>query len=612
MAFNVMGAKQAGYSDQEINQYLAAKGGAITPQTPAAPKEEGFDWTSLLPIIGGIGGSFIPGLGNIVGGALGAGAGTLLKGGIKGDIDPKEIVKETALGGVGGVIGKGLGKVASKILPKFGGAVERGGQSIALKALRPTKTQFANFAEKHGEDLGEYISKKNPLTGTDLIGKTGQQIGDEVLDPLQQSFNTIVNSVDVPVEQGTIVKKFAEKIAELRNTGSSEDLRLADDLLNEAKTVLDQLNRTGNSVAAVNKMRINFDSKVNNWLGNPIEAGKNRLTGSILREAVQDTADSAGLTGPGGVALKDMGIELSKLYSVKDIADLQANLGRGTLPLGLSRLLGIAAGGAVMGGGLPGAAAGLMGTVALNSPSVLRGMAKGAIKAGPAISEGLPQPFAQIASQGAGQASARIGGETGAGAASAYEGDPSQLTPETASLPTPARGTAPTDQLSQIKQIYGMALLSKAKSASDIKAAFDLLTPATPKKTNRQGQFEAASEGAQHALALLSSGKVSSGPIRGRIAETVGATTGGISDEQQDYQATIALSRSALLNAFLGGAIPMGEYQRISAGIPTITDPTNIAKQKLTTLIRELNRFADSGGEYVSETTIPTISASGF
>lgn len=134
--------------------------------------------------------------------------------------------------------------------------------------------------------------------------------------------------------------------------------------------------------------------------------------------------------------------------------------------------------------------------------------------------------------------------------------------------------------------------------ASDMKAK---------KKTEKQMQFESAAQGAGHALELLNSNQATSGPIAGRLAK-LGGKVGSISNTQQDYFSTVALARSALLNAYLGGNIPPAEYARISDGIPIETDTVNVAKQKLKTFIREMSRFSSAE---VSQPGLPVVNATG-
>ncbi len=142
MAFNTQAALQAGWSPQEIQSYLATTGrqfnAPFQPKQQPSTSGDGFDLLSLLPLVGAVGGSFIPGAGTIAGGALGAGAGELIRQGLKQeDVDVGRVVKEGALGGAGGVLGKVAG-------PAFRGAgkalgIGKGvGQALTKGVVRPS------------------------------------------------------------------------------------------------------------------------------------------------------------------------------------------------------------------------------------------------------------------------------------------------------------------------------------------------------------------------------------------------------------------------------------------------------------------------------------------
>jgi hypothetical protein len=124
MAFNTQAAKQAGYSDQEIQQYLASKQPA--QPSPQPEKQGGGLLDGILPFIGGIGGSLVGAplgpIGAIGGGAIGSGLGDLVRQLLGGHgVDAGSIGKEAAIGGVGGVAGEALSPLI------------RGGVNLATK-----------------------------------------------------------------------------------------------------------------------------------------------------------------------------------------------------------------------------------------------------------------------------------------------------------------------------------------------------------------------------------------------------------------------------------------------------------------------------------------------
>jgi len=660
--FNVQKARQDGVTDEEIQQYVAsekAKGNTINLQGMESeqPKNESGIRDMIinsLPVVGAIGGSFIPGLGNIVGGAVGAGAGALAKNLLddKKGVDAGEIVKETALGGVGGVIAKGAGSLATKMLPKITGkALEKSGEVVAMKGLRLRPTQLAKFQERWGEDVFKVLERNN------VVGGSADDIAETAIKPLQESFSQIARQSGIKVSKGDIQAKYLEKIQKLLDAGTGDDERLAIKLLEEADIVTRRMDDVVD-IGRVTELNRNYSSKVKDW-NDLINSGKNELSSDVFREVAQEAADGAGVIGVGGKNLKELGLELGKLRTIERTARMQENLGRGSLPIGLTQLLGITAGG--VGGGIPGAITG-MGAVALaNNPTAMRIYSQLSRSAGGALKNGFPQAtnLTQkglfITGQGARLPNAQqlppIGGDM-------YNNQENNNTQNNQSnnshsLPTISQGiTESNSQLKTrsdgyledingrifsedkqwvwnqtankwdqnpeagssayspeaLKQIYIQALQAgDTKTMKRIEDAYKFLfTEGKAKdKTIKQTQLQAAADGARQALMLLESGGVNVGPIAGRV-EGLKSATIGTNATQQDFMGTVAIARSALLNAYLGGNIPPSEYERISAGIPTANDPLSTAKQKLVTFVREVERV--SNAEATPDTITPDAS----
>lgn len=127
------------------------------------------------------------------------------------------------------------------------------------------------------------------------------------------------------------------------------------------------------------------------------------------------------------------------------------------------------------------------------------------------------------------------------------------------------------------------------------------------KKTEKQAAFANAAQSGEYALNLLSSGQVNSGFGQG-VAGAWGERFGGNSATQQDYRSTIAAARTLARNAMLGANMSPKELESLSALIPEYSDDPEIAKQKLTTFIREMNRYANT--EVASSGLTPEVLAS--
>ena len=345
-------------------------------------------------------------------------------------------------------------------------------------------------------------------------------------------------------------------------------------------------------------------------------AAKQELIKNLERRIESTGAEGtiANLFGKNKTEVRGLFKELEKLSGadileqMKDIQSGQAlsslvpSTGSRTLDVVRSLLIGGV-------GGFAGGPAGAIAGLAATSPRVIGGAATkfgkfaqsipSAVKTGAGVVGG-------VASQALGQATARIPklGETpdqttfpeeatiDSGTGMDFGGIDKQLNP-----PAVEEQPKPYSK-DQLEKAAAWDLQNNnGKGLGKIKQLYDLYygagTKASEKKTEKQRLFQGAAEGAGYALKLLETGKIKTGPISGR-AETLKSQTIGVSEEQQTYLSTIALSRSALLNAFLGGNIPPAEYERIQAGIPNANDPLPTAKQKLKTFIRELNRFSNA------------------
>jgi len=189
------GAQNFDAFDRELNkQYLSTKQGG------KQQSKQGGGLVDWLPAIGAIGGSFIPGAGTIAGGALGAGAGALLKQSMVGG-GPEDIVKEAALGGAGGVLGKGIGAIAGKVLPKA--ATQVAGQIVAKSATGigekfAAKTIASNFTIP--PKLAPQLQLEDSL---------GQMIKDGIKIP--NSILTLNNTLTLKVSSSPSLILFSKK-----------------------------------------------------------------------------------------------------------------------------------------------------------------------------------------------------------------------------------------------------------------------------------------------------------------------------------------------------------------------------------------------------------------
>lgn len=299
-------------------------------------------------------------------GQVGTGA---LAGGLFSASDPNASLQDVATGvAAGGALGGALGvgsKAAKWALDKSGQLIQKEGEQVVLRGLKPSKSQLTNFKTRTGKDLADWLNTQK-IHG-DFLNEANSRI-----DNLQQQFDDLAINSGAKVDKGKLQQSFIKRMAELKSSvlpsvrGKAEDLQ----------TVLDNIiGKHGDSidVGKLTEERRAIDRFLkDNQFGIPADqANYLRSARDALQESVQEATK-----GMGTKDLKQIGHELRDLYAFKKLAETQSNLGRGTNMLGLLNLLGAGSGGII--GGIPGAIAGLALPTALRNPRVISGLSKGA------------------------------------------------------------------------------------------------------------------------------------------------------------------------------------------------------------------------------------------
>ena len=342
--------------------------GQTQPAQPQQRQKDLLDTViSILPAAGGIlgglaggaAGSIAGGVGAIPGSAggtfIGAAGGRQLAEIVQNltnrqDETTTEAYKESLIdagkAATADLVTGGLIKIGSPILKGVASKLINVGDDLALRALKPTKTQQRNFLAKTGQELKDFVIKKG-------LFEQGTEQVDELIKPLQQNFDNIASRSKVQIPTGDIANAFKTKIQELNNSGIAGYQSIARSLQNQSDAFLQKFGNTLEiDISEINKLRKGLDVLISDsaFTKDSIEAGADKLTRDIYVNIVRNAADNAGLVDDAGRSLKDIGQELGKLYSFKDIAATQKYLGTGTLPIGLTRTIGLAGTGGVVGG----------------------------------------------------------------------------------------------------------------------------------------------------------------------------------------------------------------------------------------------------------------------
>jgi hypothetical protein len=382
-------------SDAELQQSMSRLGmatqGGFSPQPQRKKRNFWLDQLSTAgSIAGGIGGSFIaPVAGTAGGAALGGALGETIEnlidpeGGNWGNVGKEALVSGVMGGGPlkllkGGAAGAralatgadDVAKVASQaamtpLRQSIGKGVTGAADNLAVKSFRLTPTQLANFKGKFGKDAGEVI-RKYGFTSADDIATKGTEL-------LQGQFDTLVTGIP-GVTKDALKKSFDSRITKLIKAGPTDKKLMGQQLKKEADSILKGY---GDVVDAksLNTLRREFDSLVNYTAkaADPNKYGVNKRMADALRETLQK-ADPTG-------NLKTVGKELQSLRQLSDIAAKQGQLGRGSLPFGLTDMLGAGVGAGSF-GGPAGALGGFAATQAVNSNTGRKLAMKGAERLG--------------------------------------------------------------------------------------------------------------------------------------------------------------------------------------------------------------------------------------
>lgn len=308
------------------------------------------------PVVGGV-------VGGITGGVLGGGVASLFTGalgttigtgagiafgetlqdlvGIQ-DETPEEQIKKgivtPATAGAMDLAGGALFMGGGAVVKQLGKGIFKIGDDIAVKAIRPSPSQQRKFLKKTGQEIKDFVVEKG-------LFKKGVEQVDNLISPLQNSFDDIALKSGQQIPTDSIVTKFSSKVDELLAIPTKEAQTLAKQLQDDASLFI---NKFGDQdfvdVADITNLRRTIDDLLpkTKFLQDPIRAGKNRMIRNIYQESVQEGTE--GLVDASGRNLKQIGQELNKLYEFRGIAEQQAGLGKGTLPVGLIKAITVSGG----------------------------------------------------------------------------------------------------------------------------------------------------------------------------------------------------------------------------------------------------------------------------
>lgn len=623
-------------------------------QPQAAPKKKGNLLTKMLPSVagtaGGVGGAAIgtallPGIGTLagalIGGALGGGAGKIGENKIEGNKNAWDGVgKEAAINGVmsagplrllkgatTGVkslrAGTGLAEALNatgqaakdfSVLGRAGQAVSNTADNMVTKNFRLTPTQLTNYKTKFGEEAAATIKNHG------LVAQAPEVMRDKVIKPLQNQFNKVAGSIPEVAKQSldTSFKKIYEPLLK----SPVQDSQMFGKSLKDQADLL--LSKYGDTIPAkeLNKVRQQFDSLVNytEKAANPARYGVNKRSANAIRETLQQAADSAGLKASNGMTFKQVGTELSKLHQLVGNIERQANLGKGSQPLGLSNLLGGSLGGISTGGNPLGSIGGIAMTQAVNSATGRKLAATGAEKlAGNLADRAVKNTASAYGVKGIAKRNLGVG-LAGALASQSLENSANSMASPTTNAPMinadmPEQYTqdqqmsidqAPSSPFDPANIEANVAkMMQSGSGVKDINAYLDMATTINSMKAaaakaskSDSGMNTTQLQQANNAMSGLQSlerikSTLSKNPNAAKLATLPGGSLTASLTGTGDYKAALNNAADVIGRLRSGGAINADEEKRFMAMLPQSFDSQETINYKLNSMAELFNRFAN-------------------
>lgn len=566
-------------------------------------------------------------------------------------------------GGLGGVAGGGLAyggtKLFGKALESLSKRATQEADNLTLKGIRPSPSQVTNFKKDTGQNMMDVVKKYG------FFDKGADQV-DNVINPLQEAFDSIAQSSDKNISKAELSKKFAEVIKQYRNSPSPELQKKGNDIMQYAVNYIGQQGDNV-SLASLTSERKIIDKLVKEFKFDPTISGKNEQIRNILQDAVRT---GAGDSKVGGKGITEMGKELQALYALLPIAEKQGNLGKGALNFGLTDAAAIGAGSLLglpggPGGVAAGAIAGELAKRAINSPQAskigigaLNAIAPGLSKAGVAVGNQAGSKILQtIPSVIGGQIASPIGkqgaennnsGETNNQSLDSTHSSP--IVPQagdmvqiydnqekkTISVPrselanyglsenpdqAPQNGQPSITQMVTPDKIAQAMLMDLAKTGGKnlgvLKTLQDQITvanksdsPTSAKRTQFDKKFDAAEVGIDGLIKSSQEGGLVTGPVAGRVQKFKATTVGDPASAKT--RVDVALSRTLIKNALIGSNMTEGEINSIADAVLDTNLPKDEFQARLVALKDYLRKIRTAGPSNATTDATPDVTSNMF
>lgn len=238
-----------------------------------------------------------------------------------------------------------FGKGTKKAVEKLGTNVEDVGEGLAVRSIKPSKTQLTNFTKMTKKNLGDVLREEK------LIGNVAENTVERIAN-VQSEFDDIAVRSGIKVDADTIVNEIDDKIAVmgsgLKDISSESNIKalkkLRDQFVSEVDGIASYPHGRIFDVSELTDLRKDFDKNIPKAAWMQYLVGEAEKADITKRRAIQDII----IKSTEGIGdLKAVGKRLQSLFEVNKIAEMQQNLGKGSNVLNLTNLLAGIAGGQV-------------------------------------------------------------------------------------------------------------------------------------------------------------------------------------------------------------------------------------------------------------------------
>lgn len=388
--FDVVGAKSSGYSDDEINNYLSASqpskkesiakkagklaldvgsrvvnapsqvlGGVLKASRQLNPKlvsktGDVYQPPKIkeveIPTLQGkkkieIGSLIHPGL-------VGAVRGLKEQSSVMEELPEAAGIKSKSIPGVAlGLAGelatpdladallatKAAKKVIEPITGLLGKTLKKTGEYVAESGIKPTASQRKVFKNAYKKTIGKFIADKN------LAGNISENLANRI-DDLQGEFDELALRTDKKVTLKDWLQSFGKSENELSEIIDKKELKALREFRNDLGGVIDESGAL--SLKDLVEMRRKLDKKIpeSKWArlfgGGEVDSNiiKREFLNDVIRRVAGDEVAESGKT------LTELGKELSPLYKLKNISDLQEGVTTAGRMGGIGDILAFTAG----------------------------------------------------------------------------------------------------------------------------------------------------------------------------------------------------------------------------------------------------------------------------